>query len=117
MVSAAHPNRWAAFQLWLPLRRVRRRSLSNDAKLVLLVARFHMFQQPTLTGGLLFSCGSRPAATAFGLGRSRSLTSDAKLQFLHDELGRLTKMKTTLPASSQGALEEAYVMIAQSVDL
>ena len=39
------------------------------------------------------------------------------VQFLHDELGRLTKMKTTLPASSQGALEEAYVMIAQSVDL
>ncbi len=39
------------------------------------------------------------------------------VQFLHDELGRLTEMKTELPASSQVALEEEYVMIAQSVDL
>ena len=39
------------------------------------------------------------------------------VQFLHDELARLTEMKTELPAASQGALEEDYVMIAHSVDL
>ena len=30
------------------------------------------------------------------------------VQFLHDELARLTEMKTELPASSQGALDEEY---------
>ena len=30
------------------------------------------------------------------------------VQFLHDELARLTEIKTELPASSQGALDEEY---------
>ena len=50
-------------------------------------------------------------------GSSHRGPHEYQFQFLRDELAHLTEMKTELPASSQGALEEEYVMIAQSVDL